>query len=299
VVERHSGTQSPKPVELQYTLEEQFLCAKTSNEEKNEDAIYIGPHYVAVIDGATSKSQRRWFGKTGGRMAALLLQEAFERLAADATIREAVDLFTSDINRLYEQRRIGDVVRRKPEDRMTASFVALSLARKEIWFVGDCQCLLGQELVTNMKLVDEINAQARALYLEAEFCRGKTMEELREHDSGREFIMPLLRRQTFFQNNPLAGEYWYAVLDGFAVPDEGLRVISVPEGIETVVLASDGYRVLKDSLRASEEALQEILRDDPLLFRKYKATKGLKEKNVSFDDRAYVKVRLKAGSQNS
>jgi glycerophosphoryl diester phosphodiesterase len=53
-------------------------------------------------------------------------------------------------------------------------------------------------------------------------------------------------------------------------------------------------------LEASEQALQEILRDDPLLFRKYKATKGLQPGNVSFDDRAYVKIELKkeASEQN-
>lgn len=283
-----------QPVVLPYTVEAQFLCSKTGNEEDNEDAIYVGPHFVGVIDGATSKSKRRWRGKSGGRMAALLLQETFEQIPLGVTIGQAVDLLSGAIKQRYEEHRLLDLLQRKPEQRATASFVALSLSRRELWLVGDCQCLLDQKLVTNTKLVDEINANARSLYLEAELQRGHTIEELLLEDTGRAYILPLLKRQMLFQNNPEAGQYWYAVLDGFDVPEAGLRVLSLPPDTQTIVLASDGYPVLKESLEASEEALQDILRDDPLLFRRYKSTKGLKGKNVSFDDRAYIKLRLTA-----
>lgn len=70
--------------------------------------------------------------------------------------------------------------------------------------------------------------------------------------------------------------------------------LALPTDIEkTIVLASDGYPYLKDSLEASEHALQGVLRDDPLLFRTYKATKGIQQGNLSFDDRAYVKITRK------
>ena len=49
---------------------------------------------------------------------------------------------------------------------------------------------------------------------------------------------------------------------------------------------------MKDTLEGSEQALQEILRDDPLLFRQYKSTKGMKEGDISFDDRTYVKLQI-------
>ena len=82
------------------------------------------------------------------------------------------------------------------------------------------------------------------------------------------------------------------MIDGFHVPDEGIRVLSFPENVETVVLASDGYPYLKDTLIASEQALQELLQDDPMLFRKYKTTKSIQQDNLSFDDRAYLKLLL-------
>jgi hypothetical protein len=292
MVDTFDQSHLPESPILHYTIEEHLLRAKTGNEEENEDAIYLGPHFVAVIDGATSTSKQRWDGLTGGRIAATLIRETFAQIPPAATIRQTVDLLSSALKQFYERHQLINMVQNKPAQRATASFVALSLYLKEIWFVGDCQCLLDQEHVTNTKRVDEIVSDARSMYLEAEVCRGKTIEDLREHDTGRAFVMPLLKRQRLFQNNPSAVQYWYAVIDGFDVPEDGLRVYSVPADTRTIVLASDGYPLLKDSLHASEEALQAILHEDPLLFRTYKSTKGLQGGYVSFDDRAYVKVRL-------
>ena len=56
-----------------------------------------------------------------------------------------------------------------------------------------------------------------------------------------------------------------------------------------VILASDGYPFLGDSLQESEEALKKQLEDDPLCINSFKATKGLMRGNKSFDDRCYVK----------
>lgn len=103
-------------------------------------------------------------------------------------------------------------------------------------------------------------------------------------------------RQMLFQNTPATGQYWFAVIDGFDVPDEGICIQPLPADIQTIVLASDGYPYLKDTLETSEACLQELLQDDPLLFRKYKATKGVSKGNVSFDDRAYVKLKRRRRS---
>ena len=46
-----------------------------------------------------------------------------------------------------------------------------------------------------------------------------------------------------------------------------------------------------DSLEESEAALSRQLATDPLCINTYKATKGVMEGNLSFDDRAYVRFR--------
>ncbi len=237
-----------------------------------------------MVDGATSKTERRWDGKTGGRIAARTLKEAFARIPPDATAREAVDILTAAIKDLYERYQVLETVRTNPVQRATACVVALSFARKEVWFVGDCQCLLNQERILNEKTIDTITANARSMFLEAEIAQGKTIEELLQHDTGRDFILPLLERQMLFQNNPAASQYGFSIIDGFTVSDEGIRIHPLPAEIQTIVLASDGYPSLKETLEASEKALHEILHGDPLLFRMYKTTKGLNQENVSFDD---------------
>jgi hypothetical protein len=274
------------------SVEEQFLISKTGRLDDCEDALYIGKHFVAVIDGTTSTITGRWNGETSGKVAARLLVETCDQLPYDATARQAVDLLTSAMQSFYERLGVAEIMRTDPIQRATASIVLVSLSRKEVWFIGDCQCLLDDRLISNEKLVDRIASEARAMFLETEILRGATIEELCQDDRGRAFIMPLLQGQNLFQNNPVAGDYWYAVIDGSPVPDEGIVVHEIPLSTEHIVLATDGYPVLKNSLEATEQALQTLLTDDPLLFRRYKTVKARRPGNVSFDDRAFVKFRI-------
>lgn len=292
MVDTHPDAFTYQAQPLRYEVEEQSVISKTGNEEECEDAIYLGSSFVAVIDGATSKTERRWEDQTGGRKAALTLKEAFAHLPPEATAREAIDHLTAAIKEVYERYQVLDIMRDEPVQRATACVVVVSLFRKEVWLVGDCQCLLNQELIRDEKEIDTITANARSMFLETEIAKGKTLEALREHDTGRAFILPLLERQMLFQNNPAAGQYWFSIIDGFPVPEGGISIRPLPADIQTIILASDGYPFLKETLLASEESLQTILRDDPLLFRIYKATKGMSKANLSFDDRAYVKLRV-------
>lgn len=265
---------------------------QTGNLENNEDCIHTSPFFVAVIDGTTSKTARRWGEKTGGQVCAQIIDQVLSQLSGDITARQAVDAITARIKDFYEEQGVLELVREDPSQRVTAALVVASLPRREIWFIGDCQCMLDDRLLQNTKPVDDITAQARAMFLETELQKGATIEELRQNDTGRAFILPLLKQQQLFQNNPAAGPYWYPIIDGFTVPDDGIRVEPIPGGTQTVVLASDGYPVLKDSLETSEQELQRILEGDPLLFRSYKATKGVQDGSVSYDDRAYIKLSI-------
>src|SRR3954469_9112950 len=115
--ERHQDTSTSQAISSAYKIAEQALVSKTDNDETCEGAIYIGSSFIAVIDGATSKTERKWDGKTGGRIAAFTLQDAFAHLPPDATVREAVDLLTVAIKRLYENYQVLDIVRADPVQR--------------------------------------------------------------------------------------------------------------------------------------------------------------------------------------
>lgn len=116
------------------------------------------------------------------------------------------------------------------------------------------------------------------------------MESLLRDDRGREVIDYLIRCQRRFQNRGELGPYDYYVLDGFLLANAPVRIHHLPRGASTVILASDGYPKLLPTLAESEEALQEFLGRDPLLFRDLKSTKGAYPGNRSFDDRVYVKA---------
>lgn len=278
---------------LSASIVETYSQSKTGKQQDCEDRIHISDHFVAVIDGATAKTNERWDKQTGGQISAEIIDETLHHLPHDCTARQAVDLITEKIRAFYIEKDILEDVETMPERRITSSVVAINLAKEEIWSIGDCQFMLDHSLFSIKKKVDEVTEEVRAFFIQSELMTNHmTIDELKERDTGREFIMPLLERQLRFQNNPSAGDYYYAAIDGFAIPLNGIRVEKIPHTVTTVVLASDGYPFLRKSLAESEQALAHLLRRDPLLFQEYKSTKGLVVGNVSFDDRAYVKVQL-------
>ena len=58
---------------------------------------------------------------------------------------------------------------------------------------------------------------------------------------------------------------------------------------DELILATDGYPILKSTLKESEDALIDVLKEDRLCFRKYKSTKGVSTDANSFDDRTFWK----------
>lgn len=159
--------------------------------------------------------------------------------------------------------------------------------------VGDCQCRFGGTTHTHPKLIDTILTQVRCDVVRHLLSRGHTPDDIRRNDLGRAFIMDALHTQTNFQNdpNPL-NPYAYPVLDGTPVrPD---RVLEIPVSPETdsLILASDGYPIVGDTLAESEKALQQMLHEDPLCIGQNAGTKCLVSGNHSFDDRCYLRISL-------
>lgn len=62
------------------------------------------------------------------------------------------------------------------------------------------------------------------------------------------------------------GRWGYAVLNGTGIENSMIKKYSVKEG-DTIVLASDGYPALEETLEQSESELRNILSNDPMCFR--------------------------------
>lgn len=273
-------------------IEEYFLYGKKSP-ETNEDGIFVNEHYAAVIDGATSKSNFSKDGKTSGRLAMELVIEAISKLPSSATMEEAIEYITANIYEFYKENDMLDELKIHPNKRFTANGVIYSNSRQEVWQIGDCQCIIGDIYSSNEKAIDGIMANARAAFNEVAILKGEIkLENLGNYDPGREFIKPFLERQAILQNNPNKEQpFSFPVFDGFPIHPEQVNVFSV-KNTKEIILSSDGYPYLFDTLKKSEEYLLDILKKDPNCFREYKSTKGMKKGNHSFDDRAYLKISL-------
>ena len=279
---------------------EQFTKGKENDPKTCEDGLFTGCFIAAVIDGVTPKSNYLWQGKTSGRYAKDLLLDFLEELSKSELKSLTPEGFFSHLDR---QLNIASSI--PPEkaavkgsdspsllqitDYPRASIILYNDICHEIWSYGDCQCAINGRVYTHEKEIDRLNAGLRAFYLEYELQRGKTMEELANTspDPGRTAIQENLKLQMDFENKDIP--FGYPVLNGQGIEPSMIKVYPVKPGDE-ILLASDGYPVLRGTLAESEKELQRILEEDPLCFRTYRSTKGKKSCNVSFDDRTYCRI---------
>lgn len=271
---------------------EKFIESKTGNMKTCEDYIYVNDNFAAVIDGVSSKTTSMYGERTTGQLAVDLITKAMDKFEKDITAENAIVKITKEIELYYKENNIYDKVKNNPTERASACIAIYSSFYKQVWIVGDCQCLIKDKIYTNEFKLDDISTEARALFLKMEMLKGKTIEELLINDTGRDFILPLLKNQALFENRFDESEYSYGVINGFEVPSSLIKIIKIDAAAKFLVLTSDGYPVLKATLLEAEEQLKYIMKKDPLCMDIYRSTKGLKAGNISFDDRSYLKIEV-------
>lgn len=281
------------------TIIEQHLVGKHTPDDC-EDGIVVTPHFVAVIDGSTSKTHHRFHpAMRNGRYAMTLLAAFVREAAPDISLHHFCEETTARFAAVYQA---GQSLRSDspaasspssplstvpPHERLCASIAIYSRAHRQVWLIGDCQCMVDGQLYDNPKPGEALLAAQRArhfphcYYNEEHMLDGMTIV----HDYARDLILPDLIRSMENQNKT------YAVIDGYPVYRQGIKTIAIDRADSEVVLATDGYPFLKPTLEASEEALARQLAQDPFCIDSFKATKGLMRGNLSFDDRAYVRFR--------
>ena len=260
------------------------------SQETCEDGIVITDDFVAVIDGSTSKTPTHLApDMKNGRYAMTLISEYIQKeLKAEASVDDFCQGVTAYIyNKVYCELKVEGRLSIHPEERLTASAVIYSRARREVWMVGDCQAIIDGKLYENGKPYEQEIAEKRVALIK----QGMSPAE------ARQAIVPQLVQAMLDGQNRS-----YAVIDGFPIYRDGVKVVACPSCVDAeedndvaaekeqeIVLASDGYPFLKPTLQESEDALANQLVHDPQNIKTFIATKGLVEGNLSFDDRAYVR----------
>lgn len=272
---------------MSYLIIEEYVRSKSDSPDLCEDVIFKSDDFYAVIDGATAKSDVKINGMSSGRFLALTVQEALKELKPKSRAKAAFKTINAHI-----QSSLIDASYQRSDsasERPTVSIVVLSVHRQELWSLGDCQAMVDGQLYRWSKQVDHILAGYRAFITQQALAQGKSIKELQDHDVGREAIRGSLKSQFVFQNAKPAKGLAYGALDGDSNALDYLNVVDV-SGANQIILASDGYPDLQESLKLSEESLRKRLKADPLMIFGEPETKGLVKGQISFDDRAFLKL---------
>ena len=83
------------------------------------------------------------------------------------------------------------------------------------------------------------------------------------------------------------GEFGYDVINGGDICPNNVIIYPVKPG-DRIILASDGYPELFDTLDETESHLFRLLEKDPMCIHELRGTKGVRPGNQSFDDRSYI-----------
>lgn len=256
---------------------EQFIMGKKEEQSLCEDGLFINDDFIAVFDGVTSKSNRTFGEKTGGRAAMEKAVEVMDYMPFDIDATELFEKINSAVLSLYDGESTGEAA---------VCGIVYSKHKNEIWSLGDCQCRINSQYYPHEKEIDTILSNVRAIVLEIAKIEGATDEELLKHDIGREFILPILKKQHLLANSD--SRFGYAVLNGMSFDCNKIEIHTVNDG-DTVVLASDGYPFLYSSLEQCENELERTIKENPLCDSSYVSTKGILPGNKSFDDRTFIK----------
>ena len=153
--------------------------------ETCEDGIVVTDHYIAVVDGSTSKSRQQFHPTmSNGQYCMRQVCQYIESMPADLTAEKFCRLITSYIRFLYSQYDVDmELLTEIPTERMAASAVIYSVGRKEIWMVGDCQCLVDGVLYENPKPYEEPIADMRSAFIRLALLNGSAAEEFQNVDN--------------------------------------------------------------------------------------------------------------------
>ena len=304
---------------------ESFIRDKYPDQSLCEDGIFIGTRIAAVVDGATAHGKLLWKGGSSGHFAKEVLIEYLRENEEELAGLSAEECLL----------RLNDVLAEKGEEvhpgkkaiveYPRASVILFNSEAGEVWSYGDCQCMIGGAWHRDVKEVDRLMSELRAVVVwsdareraatgqesegalkgastgEAKVAsegapegtsagEAKVVpdsERIAQHDVGREAVVTFIERQYWFEN--AAGPFGFPVLNGVNFAAEMVKVWPVPDGAE-VVLASDGYPELCGTLAESEKRLREVIEEDPLCIGRNAGTKGIMKGMESFDDRAFVRV---------
>ncbi|MFA5333522.1 MAG: hypothetical protein WC376_03425 [Candidatus Nanoarchaeia archaeon] len=281
---------------------ESYLQGKKKDQELCEDCLIVSGRFCGVVDGGTDKTGIDWGnGKTGGKILSLIVKDAFES-NNDLGVEKIKGLINNKFQELAKKNNVNINDRVNLPDAAAAIYDS---KERKIYYIGDCKARfvyntgkLSEQFIPDLR-IDLINSRLRKTVIDVLYELG--INPFRNgRDLGREFIVPLLKKQSLLANTDSEGEWFmgipyeaarFNIING--VDDINFDEINVPKKVDEVVIASDGFVSVEKSLKLSMKKLNESIKEDPQRCKKYLSTKGVGKGQVLPDDISYVRISIK------
>jgi hypothetical protein len=267
---------------MAFQIIEQF-CEGKGKPEACEDRLVITPHFVAVIDGATSSAPLA-SGKAGGIVAAEAIARVVQTLPADCDALTFVKLATQAVHE--DTGHWPDESKNRP----CAAVVVYSAARQEVWRVCDGHFMLDGQAYLGEKYIDTIPYTYRSTIIRGRLKLGisAVAEEL-ELARTTKPLKAYTDLQAAYNNDP-DDRMGYGVINGLPVPEKFIEIHSA-RGVTEIVLCSDGFFAPAPSLAAGLAELARLKQEDPLLCLQVNGSRPFPAEGHFFDDTTYVRLR--------
>ncbi|WP_027119553.1 hypothetical protein [[Mycoplasma] testudinis] len=272
-----------------FELKFQSTIGKIS-QKKNEDGYFVGKHLVAVVDGGSPKSDRKWTANkvTSGWYCKELILQAFKTVDPNWSNNRIIEYINSYVNKAYENN--DHYFYEHAEDQLQAGIIFYNDLRQEIVSYGDCPCLINNTYYSHEKFIDTLSTGLRSFYLHLNDLKVIVPKPDDSNAFGRSKIQDILHYQSFFSN--LNGRFGFPVINGLKL-NLKLKIVHKVKAQDQIVMASDGYIKLYQSFSKTETYLKQTLKKDRLCYQEFMATKGWSNELKSYDDRTYVKLIVK------
>ncbi len=266
---------------MTFTVLEQF-CEGKGQPEACEDRLVITPHFVAVIDGATSSAPLA-SGKAGGIVAAEAIARVVQTFPADSTAETFVKLATQAV--FEDTGHWPD----ESQNRPCAAVVVYSAARQEVWRVCDCHIRLDDKVLDGEISAGRIPYTYRSAIIRARLALGQTTVEIEQaRPTNQQPFWPFVEVQNVFLNHP-TDPMGFGAINGLPVPEKFIEIHST-KGVGEIVLCSDGFFAPAPTLAEGLAELARLKREDPLLCLQVNGSRPFPMNGRFFDDTTYVRL---------
>lgn len=171
-------------MERKIKLIESFSAGKKQG--KNDDSIYVGEYFAAVVDGVSNKSSIK-IGEKEIKIADIIAQaiNTFDdQKCAEYLTFDKMILWINE----YVKRYLISIGKEDMVGKVEATAAIYSKYHNQIWIIGDCRAIYDGKAVLNPLKIDDVYVALRKRIIAGLIEDGYTEEQLLEKDKSNEII---------------------------------------------------------------------------------------------------------------